>query len=185
METFARPPTLVNLPREKTRVQVVEDKQKKAVKLPVSLAAINFQSDGNLGYLVRSAACFGAEEVLVIGSLPPYAELKKLSCATNLFMTIKSFRNPSEFLAYVRENNIHLVSLELCSTSIDITDYRFPQDRKVCIVTGNETTGVPTEIILNSDCVIIPNPGIGPCMNTSQAANVALYEYVRQIHKGK
>ena len=52
------------------------------------------------------------------------------------------------------------------------------------IITGNESTGVPGDVILNSDCVVIPNPGIAPCMNTSQAANVALYEYVRQVYKG-
>jgi len=130
--------------------------------------------------LVRAAACFGAGEVLVIGSLPSQRKLRQLSCNMNKFMTIKTFSTPSEFLEYTRDNNIHVVSLELCDKAVDITRYRFPTNKRVCIITGNESLGVPGEIIHNSDCIYIPNPGIAPCMNTSQAANVALYEYVRQ-----
>ena len=171
--------------REKTRDQITEDKIRKgAITYPVSLACVNFQSDGNLGYLIRSAACFGAEEVLVIGSVPDYRTLRQLSCGTASWMTIKSFRNPSEYLAYTRENDVQVISLELTDDSINIMDYEFPKDRKISILTGNESYGVPAEIIMNSDCLYIPNPGYGACMNTAQAANVALYEYVRQIMRG-
>lgn len=171
--------------REKTRDQITEDKIRKgAITYPVSLGCVNFMSDGNLGYLIRSAACFGAEEVLVIGSVPNYRELRQLSCGTASWMNIKQFKNPSEYLRYTRDNDIKIVSLELTPDSINMMDYDFPKDRKICILTGNESYGVPAEIISASDCLYIPNPGYGACMNTAQAANVALYEYVRQIMKG-
>ncbi len=167
--------------REKTRIQIAEEKQQvSAVKLPVSLACVHLQSDGNLGYLIRSAACFGAMEVLVIGQIPSPRNLRQLSCGTNLFMEIKAFRNTSEFLQYIRENDYHLVSLELVPQAKDLTKYRFNQERKTCLITGNESMGVPGDILHHSDCVVIPLPGVGPCLNTSQAANIALYEYVRQ-----
>jgi tRNA G18 (ribose-2'-O)-methylase SpoU len=173
-----------NFQRDKTRIEITKDKADSAVKLPVSLACVHLFSDGNLGFLIRAAACFGASEVLVIGTLPPYRELRQLSCGLNNFIDIKTFSNPSEFLQYTRDNDIHVVSLELTRDSIDLTEYKFPTDKRVCIITGNESVGVPSEIIHNSDCVVIPNPGIAPCMNTSQAANVALYEYMRQVYKG-
>lgn len=171
--------------RDKTRDQVTEEKIRKgAITYPVSVACVNFMSDSNLGFLVRSAACFGAEEVLVIGSIPSYRELRQLSCGTSSWMAIKQFKNPSEYLKYTRDNDIQVVSLELTPDSINIMDYEFPKNRRISILTGNESYGVPAEIIMNSDCLIIPNPGYGACMNTAQAANVALYEYVRQILKG-
>lgn len=171
--------------REKTRDQITEDKIKQgAITYPVSLGSVNFMTDSNLGYLIRSAACFGAEEVLVIGSVPSYRELRQLSCGTASWMKIRQFRNPSEYLAYTRENNILVVSLELTSDAINIMDYEFPKDRRITILAGNETYGVPAEIIMNSECLYIPNPGYGACMNTAQAANVALYEYVRQMMRG-
>ncbi len=167
--------------REKTRKQIVEEKIEYGYRtFPVSLVAVNFTFDGNLGFLIRTAACFGASEVLVIGSVPNYRDLKQLSCATNHFVNIKQFSNPSGFLNYARENEMKLISMELCDQSVNILDYKFEFDRKIAIVVGNETTGVPSEILMNSDCVMIPLPGPGPCLNTSQAANIALYEYVRQ-----
>jgi tRNA(Leu) C34 or U34 (ribose-2'-O)-methylase TrmL len=47
-------------------------------------------------------------------------------------------------------------------------------------VVGNESTGVPIEILLNSEKIYIPMPGVGFCLNTSQAANIVLYEAVKQ-----
>lgn len=167
--------------RELTRDSRIKDAIKRAKTLPVSLGCVHLLSHKNLGFLVRAAACFGAEEVLVIGSLPNQRILRKLSCGLNKYMSIKAFSNPGEFLSYTRKNNIHVVSLEITDASIDIRNYKFPKNKRVCIITGNETVGVPGEIIHHSDCVMIPNPGIAPCMNTSQAANVALYEYVRQV----
>ena len=172
-----------NFVRDETRSQVAKKNQETAVKLPVSLACVHLFSDGNLGFLIRAAACFGATEVLVVGRVPPYRRLRQFSCGLNNFIDIKSFSNPSEFLEYTRQNDIHVVSLELCEKSIELTDYTFPKNRRVCIITGNESAGVPAEILMNSDCVVIPNPGIGSCLNTSQAANIAMYEYMRQNYK--
>jgi len=180
---FKTPAVYTNLFREKTRAQIADENLSKAIKLPVSLACVHLCSDSNLGFLIRAAACFGASEVLVIGKLPSYRNLRQLSCGMNNYMTIKQFSNPNDFLQYNRERDTHIVSLELTKNSVDITNYEFPLDKKVCIITGNESTGVPSSIIHNSDCVAIPNPGIAPCMNTSQAANVALYEYVRQAYR--
>lgn len=168
--------------RGETRAQIAAKKTGEAVKFPVSLACIHLFSDGNLGFIIRAAACFGASEVLVIGALPSYRDLRQYSCGTNNLIDIKVFSNTREFMHYCRSNDIHIVSLELCDKAVDITKYTFPKDKKVCIITGNESAGVPGDIIHNSDCIFIPNPGIAPCMNTSQAANVALYEYVRQVY---
>jgi len=169
--------------RNETRLQIAESRSHNAVKIPVSLACVHLHSDGNLGFMIRSAACFGATEVLVIGSLPHPRDLRQLSCGLDKFIDIKTFKNPGEFLAYTRENDIHVVSLEICEKAIDIREYKFPKDRKICIITGNESTGVPGEIIMNSDCVKIPNPGIGSCLNTSQASNIILFDCWRQLQE--
>ena len=58
--------------------------------------------------------------------------------------------------------------------------YSFDFDDHICIVTGNETTGVPVEILNNSEKIYIPMDGVGFSLNTSQAANIAAYEAVKQ-----
>jgi tRNA G18 (ribose-2'-O)-methylase SpoU len=50
-------------------------------------------------------------------------------------------------------------------------------------VVGNEESGIPPEIILNSDVIYVEMPGVGFCLNTAQAANIILYEAVRQYNQ--
>jgi tRNA(Leu) C34 or U34 (ribose-2'-O)-methylase TrmL len=50
-------------------------------------------------------------------------------------------------------------------------------------VVGNETTGVPTQILVNSKIIYIEMPGVGYCLNTAQTANIMLYEAVKQYKK--
>jgi tRNA G18 (ribose-2'-O)-methylase SpoU len=164
----------------RTREEIANSRKEKAKVFPVSIGCINLHSEGNVGFIVRSAACFGAKEVFVIGSLPDERLLRQFSCSMNKYINIRTFKNTRDFLAHARRNRIHVISLEKCDQATSITDYRFPLDREICIITGNETTGITNDILANSDCIYIPNPGIASCMNTSQAANVALYEYVRQ-----
>ena len=65
--------------REKTRRERYDEKKRTASVFPIGIACINFKHDGNLGYLIRSAACFGADIVHVIGSVPPRSALDSLS----------------------------------------------------------------------------------------------------------
>jgi len=48
------------------------------------------------------------------------------------------------------------------------------------LVVGNEQAGIPTEILARSDVVYIEMPGVGYCLNTAQAANIILYEAIKQ-----
>jgi tRNA G18 (ribose-2'-O)-methylase SpoU len=169
--------------RNKTRRERYDSKLTEARTFPVSLTAINFHCDENLGYLIRSAACFGADSVNVIGCIPERSELRALSGSLVDYIQINQFSNPEEFLDYSRVEGIHLVSAELTSDSVNLERYSFDPKRKTSIIVGNETTGVPTQILVNSDVVNIEMPGVGFCLNTAQAANIMLYEAVKQYKK--
>lgn len=170
--------------RTQTRRERYSEKLKTAKKLPVSLATINFRHEGNVAYIIRAAACFGAENVFVIGALPEQRILRALSGSIHQFVNIKCFKNVSEFLTFIKANEIKLVSLEISDDAIPIQDYRFQNDKHTCIVSGNEETGVPTEILMSSvDKIYIPMQSVGYCLNTAQAANIALYEYTNHVLK--
>lgn len=170
--------------RAETRKQRAANKESKCVWMPVSVACINFGSDGNLAFLIRAAACFGAKNIYVIGNTSiKRAHLNDLSGSTYDFVNLLFFQNPTEFLAYSRKRNIKLVSLEISdtmpTTSLDDYQFDFTQEEN-CIVVGSETTGVPVEIMKNSDIVTIPMRGISFCLNTSQTGNIALYVASKQ-----
>ena len=151
-----------------------------AKTFPISIAAVNFQCDGNIGYLIRSAACFGAARIHVIGSLPERKILNPLSGSLVDYIDINEHKDPLAFIAYARERNIKLISAELCKESESIETYSFDFSHPICIVIGHEETGVPVEILNNSDKIYIPMPGVGYCLNTSQTANILLYEITTQ-----
>tara|TARA_Y100000296_G_scaffold68843_1_gene82228 strand:- start:5262 stop:5810 length:549 start_codon:yes stop_codon:yes gene_type:complete len=146
---------------------------------PISLCCANTIHDRNLGSLIRSAACFGAECVHIIGPIPERKVLNSLSGSLYDFVKIKQHRSSHEFLDWIKNENIKLVAAEICEDSEPVGSYNFNFDRNMCLVVGNAECGIPIEILQNSDKIHIPMPGIGHCLNTSQAANILLYEAVK------
>ena len=169
--------------REDTRRERYDKKLKTAKKYPISLCAINFRVDDNLGYLVRSAACFGAQGLYVIGHLPRRSRIKASSGSLIDYVKIKQFANPRAFLDHTQKDNIQIICAELVEEARPLSSYTFNFDRHVCLVVGNEQTGISPEILQRSDVIYIKMPGVGFCLNTSQAANLLLYEAVKQYEE--
>ena len=169
--------------RHETRKTRYDKKLETAKKYPISLCAINFRVDDNLGYLIRSAACFGAERLYVVGHIPERSSLKAPSGSLVDYVEIVQFSTPSEFISHAHAENIQIVAGELVAGATPLSDYAFSFNRPLSLVVGNEESGVPPEIIINSQVVYISMPGVGYCLNTAQAANIMLYEAVQQYEK--
>ena len=169
--------------RKETRRQRYNKKLLQAKQFPIEIATVNFHHDVNLAYLIRAAACFGIATINVIGSIPPRRIINQLSGSTLDYVKLKKFSTPSGFMEYTRKNNINTVSVELTSGAQPLQEHRFDFSSRICIVAGHETTGIPNEILFNGDIVYIPMPGVGFCLNTSQAANIVLYEAVNQYKR--
>ena len=167
--------------REETRRQRYDNKLQTAKKYPISLCAINFRIDSNLGYLIRSVACFGATRLYVVGHLPDRSQLKTPSGSLIDYVEIIQFPTPRDFLDYAKSEGIQIVSAELLEGARPLSSYSFDFRRPITLVVGNEEFGIPPEITFNSDVVYIPMPGVGYCLNTSQAANIMLYEATSQF----
>ena len=166
--------------REETRRQRYDKKLNTAKKYPISLCAINFRVDDNFGYLIRSAACFGAERLYVVGHVPERSHIKASSGSLIDYVEIVSFATPRDFVDHAKSERIQVVSAELVGGAKPLSSYTFNFDSHVCVVVGNEESGVPAEIISISDVVYIEMPGVGYCLNTAQAANLMLYEATKQ-----
>ena len=169
--------------RDKTRKERYENKKRLAKTYPIGLCCVNFKCDGNLAYLIRSAACFGADRIHVIGSTPPRSTLNSLSGSLYDYVKIKEYSSPMAFLDYIRDSEIRLVSAEICEGAKSLASYRFDFRRPSIMVVGHEELGIPVEILKNSDKVYIPMPGVGYCLNTSQTANIMLYEATKRFEQ--
>jgi tRNA G18 (ribose-2'-O)-methylase SpoU len=170
--------------RDKYNEKIVNGKVK---NYPFSICAVNFQCDENIAYLIRTAACFGLRDVHVIGSLPHYEDVRRKSGTLHDYVNIHQYSNPSQFLEYARRTGMCVMSIELTDDAMNIYDVDVSnlvnEHKHICFVVGNETTGVPAEILHTTESVFIPMPGAGVCLNTSQAANIMVYEAVRQMEE--
>jgi tRNA G18 (ribose-2'-O)-methylase SpoU len=167
--------------REETRLERYLKKSSSAVKLPISFVTIHFHCDENLAFLIRTAACFGVHSIHVIGSIPPRRDLYNPSGSLIDFVSLYQYSRPSDFLAYSRDNNLALVSAEISDDSTSLYNYKFNLNRETAIVLGNESAGIPVEVLINSDTVHIPMLGPGYCLNTSQTGTSLITEYSRQF----
>lgn len=168
-----------------TRKQRNNLKRKAGAKINnVTLCSINFMHEDNVAHLIRTAACFGAN-VSIVGSLPDYRTLVSKSGTANTIPELKlnSYSNPSELLNDIRSTpNSHLICAELTDNSKSIVDYVYPKDKHIFIVVGHETFGVPVEFLHHAnDVLFIPMPGFGYCLNTSQTANIMMFDYVSKM----
>ena len=133
--------------REVSRKQRYDKKKKHAKTYPISICAINFMCDGNLGYLIRSAACFGAECIHVIGSVPDRKVINSLSGSLYDYVKIRKYDTPQSFLAYAKDHEFKIISAEIDRSSKPITYYDFNFERNIILVVGNEQSGIPVEIL--------------------------------------
>lgn len=166
--------------RSETRRQRYDRKALTAKTLPVSICCVNFGCDENLAMAIRSAVCYGAESIMIIGSVPPDTFLRPRSGTTLDYIKIVQFSTPHDFLEYCRDNNYSVVSAELCDDSVDLNDFQFDFGRKTVIVMGNENTGVPAEVLYNSQPVEVRLPGSCFCLNVTMTATVFLDHFNRQ-----
>ncbi len=171
--------------RNETRRTRYNNKSNNAVKYPIEICTINFQCEENVAFVLRSAACFGASTVNVIGSVPTHKELVARSGTLQDYIHINQFSNPTDFVKYCKDNKIKIISADLDDEAVSIHNYDFITDlkqySKICVVVGHETLGIPVEISKNASKVFIPMPGIGFCLNTSQTANIFMYELAKQF----
>lgn len=170
--------------RSETRLERYRKKLYNSTLLSAALVTVEFHGDANLGFVVRAAACFGAKAVHVIGSIPKHRELKKYSGSTEWLVDIVQHKTPAQFMSWRRElgASASLVVAELRDSSRSLHEFTFDPSVLTLIVVGNETSGVPEELVHRADHVLyVPMPGAGWCLNTAQAANVMMYEYARQM----
>lgn len=169
--------------RKETRQERLQKKASYGTTYPVSVCTTNFTYDGNVAFLMRALACFGGSTIHIIGKIPANNELRRLSGNTNTVVEIIHHKNPSDFIAWAKNNNAFVIAAELTDAE-NIHDAEIPLNRNVIFVVGNEMDGIPHDIVLTANKTIyIPMPGKGYCLNTSQTANILLYEYARRVAK--
>lgn len=143
----------------------------------------NIRSMHNVGAAFRSADAFGIDEILLSGfsPTPPRPEISKTAIGAEKHMEWTYIKEPSSKIDVLRNKDYKLLALEQTTESTLLPDYQLTDNQKICLVFGNEVTGVDEELLPHiDDFVEIPQYGHKHSLNVSVTVGVALYAFLEK-----
>ncbi|MCD4828761.1 MAG: hypothetical protein K8R90_04950 [Candidatus Cloacimonetes bacterium] len=149
--------------------------------IPLKVVLVNLRSAFNVGSIIRTAECVGAERVVTCGCTPPAAHPRVAHTARGTQEVIECLHisDPVNALEQVKTAGVPLVALETGWEDSDIHHSRIP--RPCAIVLGNEAHGLDDECLALCDRrVQIPVMGMKNSLNVGVAFGICAYEIYRK-----
>lgn len=161
-----------------TLQEIITTSKKSA--FPLILVLDSIQDPHNLGAILRTAECAGADGVVITKyhSSPVNETVAKTSAGASEILKICLVNNLSQSLKELKENGFWIAgtSLENSKNYIEI-DYKIP----LALILGNEEKGIRRLTAESCDFLIkIPMKGKIQSLNVSVAAGVLLFEILRK-----
>ena len=144
----------------------------------------NIRSLHNVGSIFRSADAFGISEVILSGysPTPPRPEINKTAIGAEEFVNWSYIEKGMDAIHKLKNDDYYLLGLEQTTDSIPLPEFEATSERKICIVLGNEVTGIDDELLpLIDQFVAIPQFGQKHSLNVSVAAGVILYAMLEKL----
>jgi 23S rRNA (guanosine2251-2'-O)-methyltransferase len=157
-------------------------------RFPFLVMLNNIRSMHNIGSIFRTADAACIEKIIITGytACPPRPEIEKTALGATNTVPWHFFKNPLEAMRFYESQNVVFLALEQTEESISVYDYQVPNDKKICLVLGNEVYGVDQKIIDRCDSSIeIPMYGMKHSLNVSVAAGIATFELIREMNLAK
>lgn len=170
-------------------------------KFSISILAHNIRSLYNVGSFFRTCDAVGVEKLFLTGYTGHprtkndprkewdiiHVEKKILKTGLSGFDSVdwEYYENPLEILEKLKNGGVgtprrvpvQIVAVEEGKGVSNVFDFdwKFP----VCLIVGNEVTGVPQEILNIADAVVeIPMYGAGKSLNVGVALGVVVYQAI-------
>ena len=141
----------------------------------------NVSDPHNISAVMRTADAVGLQDIYILNT--KIAAHKKWgaksSSSAAKWLTIHQFTNADECFAELRKYYKKIYTTHLSSDAVGLHELNLTEP--VCLVFGNEHSGISEGIIARADGnFIIPQVGIIKSLNISVACAVCLYEAYRQ-----
>jgi 23S rRNA (guanosine2251-2'-O)-methyltransferase len=144
----------------------------------------NIRSIYNVGSIFRTSDAALIEKLFLTGytPYPPRSGIEKVALGSTNSVPWEYFKDPLEIIKKLKNAGIKIVPLEITTSSrkyYELKQIDFP----LCLVLGNELSGVSNEIIEHSDFSLeIPQYGYKHSMNVAVAYGIAVFEIVKFLN---
>ena len=150
----------------------------KVKKLPVYVVLNSIRSNYNVGSIFRTSDGAMIEKLYLCGYTPhpPKKEILKTALGSTESVKWEYVKDPKEVLLKLKSAGVKTCALELTDSSknyYELSNNDFP----ICLLVGNEITGVSQELLDMCDFSIeIPQYGIKQSLNVAVAYGIAIFE---------
>lgn len=153
----------------------------KVDRLPVEVLLDNVRSLYNVGSIFRTSDGAMIKKLYLCGFTPhpPRKEIEKTALGATQSIPWEYQRDARDLLVNLKRGGIKVCVLELTTSSVPYYEIK-KDDFPLCLVIGNELTGVSKDIVEIADLAIeIPMFGIKHSLNVAVAYGIALFELSR------
>lgn len=155
------------------------------VKFPVAVVLDDVRSLSNVGSVFRTCDAFNVEKLVLCGitGTPPHREIQKTALGATESVAWEYEKDVVEAVGRLAEQGYEIIAVEQCSLSQDPGVLKEKTHGKICLVFGNEVTGVNERVVSTCDAAIeIPQDGTKHSLNVSVAAGIILWEAYRAFN---
>ena len=148
--------------------------------LPIYVLLDNIRSLYNVGSIFRTSDGARISKLILCGFTPhpPRKEIEKTALGATASVPWEYSKDPFVAISTLKANGVRICVLEHTDTSVpyySLTKDNFP----LCLIVGNEITGVSKEIIEHSDLAVdIPMFGMKQSLNAAVAYGITVFEFV-------
>ena len=151
---------------------------------PVYALCDNIRSIFNVGAIFRTSDAAFIEKLYLTGytPYPPRKEIEKVALGATETVPWEYHKDPLEAVKKIKSEGIKIAVLEITDKKNLIWNIR-KEDFPVCLILGNEISGVSKDIIDIADTSFeIPMMGMKQSLNVSVAYGIAVYEMIRELN---
>ena len=162
------------------------DHKPTSIKYPLCFLAHDMDVPMNVGSLFRIADALGVEKIYLTGKsiTPPNNKINKTSRSTERIVDYSYENNPIQVIDQLKTEGYKVITLEMTTSSIELSRVDILPNDKICLVLGSESDGVHQDLLDMSDISVhIPMLGINSSMNVAHACSIATYEITKRLAK--
>ena len=154
------------------------DNLHKVKRLPVYILLNSIRSTYNVGSIFRTSDGAMIEKLYLCGYTPhpPKKEILKTALGSTESVNWEYVKDPTEVVMKLKSQGVKICALELTNKSKPYYEVK-ADDFPLCVIVGNEITGVSQDLIDLCDFSIeIPQYGIKQSLNVAVAYGVSVFE---------
>ena len=170
--------------RKFSHQELLERREAGRLKFPFCAVLNNLRSLYNVGSIFRTADGAGLEKLWLCGitGIPPSEKISKTALGAEKNIPWEFRKNADECLRELKSKGYQIVLLEQTPQSIPYDEFR--PKAPVCLVAGNEISGVSQDLLPFYDAAIeIPMSGLKISLNVTVAFGIAAYHIRNVISK--